>query len=109
MANTINLEIPDLGDFEDIEVIEVLVNVGDSVAAEDGLIVVETDKDGTSNWQLLSPLSHGLALLVHLYYMHDDGELIEEPVTVKASGQFKACAPHVLMISAFDAASHSRQ
>jgi pyruvate dehydrogenase E2 component (dihydrolipoamide acetyltransferase) len=38
------LVIPDLGDFEDIEVIEVLVSVGDTVEREDGLIIVETDK-----------------------------------------------------------------
>jgi pyruvate dehydrogenase E2 component (dihydrolipoamide acetyltransferase) len=44
MATTIKLSIPDLGDFENIEVIEVLVSAGDSVAKEDGLIVVETDK-----------------------------------------------------------------
>jgi len=44
MTNTINMLIPDLGDFENIEVIEVLVSVGDSVLQEDGLIVVETDK-----------------------------------------------------------------
>jgi len=44
MTSTINLVIPDLGDFENIEVIEVLVSVGDSVMQEDGLIVVETDK-----------------------------------------------------------------
>ena len=44
MATTINLSIPDLGDFENIEIIEVLVSAGDSVSAEDGLIVVETDK-----------------------------------------------------------------
>jgi len=44
MINTINLVVPDLGDFENIEVIEVLVVVGDSVLQEEGLIVVETDK-----------------------------------------------------------------
>jgi pyruvate dehydrogenase E2 component (dihydrolipoamide acetyltransferase) len=44
MTATINLVIPDLGDFEDIEVIEVLVSVGDTVEREDGLIIVETDK-----------------------------------------------------------------
>jgi len=44
MATTINLVIPDLGDFEDIEVIEVLVGVGDTVEREDGLLIVETDK-----------------------------------------------------------------
>jgi pyruvate dehydrogenase E2 component (dihydrolipoamide acetyltransferase) len=43
-TSTINLLVPDLGDFENVEVIEVLVSVGDSVSQEDGLIVVETDK-----------------------------------------------------------------
>ncbi len=44
MTTTINLVVPDLGEFEDIEVIEVLVSVGDTVLREDGLIIVETDK-----------------------------------------------------------------
>ena len=44
MADHVEIRIPDLGDFEDIEVIEVLVAVGDEVAPEDGLITLETDK-----------------------------------------------------------------
>jgi len=44
MTTTKDLVVPDLGDFENVEVIEVLVSVGDSVEREDGLIVVETDK-----------------------------------------------------------------
>jgi pyruvate dehydrogenase E2 component (dihydrolipoamide acetyltransferase) len=44
MTNTIDIVIPDLGDFEGVEVIEVLVNNGDTVEREDGLITVETDK-----------------------------------------------------------------
>ncbi len=36
--------VPDLGDFADVEVIEVLVRPGDSVAAEQGLITLETEK-----------------------------------------------------------------
>ena len=36
--------VPDLGDFADVEIIEVLVKPGDSVAAEQGLITLETDK-----------------------------------------------------------------
>ena len=44
MAHTIELIIPDLGDFENVEVIELLVAVGDEVAREDGLITIETDK-----------------------------------------------------------------
>ncbi|MDH4054320.1 MAG: dihydrolipoyl dehydrogenase [Gammaproteobacteria bacterium] len=38
------LRVPDLGDFADVEVIEVLVAVGDTVAVEDPLVTIETDK-----------------------------------------------------------------
>ena len=44
MANSIDIVVPDLGDFTDVEVIEVLVSAGDHVAREDGLITIETDK-----------------------------------------------------------------
>ncbi len=36
--------VPDLGDFADVEVIEVLVKPGDSVTAEQGLVTLETEK-----------------------------------------------------------------
>ncbi|MCF6336877.1 MAG: dihydrolipoyllysine-residue acetyltransferase [Gammaproteobacteria bacterium] len=36
--------IPDIGDFDSVEVIEVLVEVGDTIAAEDSLVSVESDK-----------------------------------------------------------------
>ena len=36
--------VPDIGDFDSVEVIEVLVAVGDTIAAEDSLISVESDK-----------------------------------------------------------------
>jgi len=41
---TVQLTVPDLGDFEDVEVIEVLVAPGDTVVLEDPLITLETDK-----------------------------------------------------------------
>ena len=44
MANTVDIVVPDLGDFSDVEVIEVLVSPGDKVQREDGLITLETDK-----------------------------------------------------------------
>jgi pyruvate dehydrogenase E2 component (dihydrolipoamide acetyltransferase) len=44
LAETIDIIIPDLGDFADVEVIDVLVKAGDRVAREDGLITLETDK-----------------------------------------------------------------
>ena len=36
--------VPDIGDFSEVEVIEILVSPGDTVAAEDSLISVESDK-----------------------------------------------------------------
>jgi len=48
----INITVPDLGGGEDLEIIEVLVAPGDSVAAEAGLICVESDK---STMEIPSP------------------------------------------------------
>lgn len=39
-----NITVPDIGDFDEVSVIEVLVKVGDTVKAEQSLITVETDK-----------------------------------------------------------------
>ncbi|WP_405241449.1 dihydrolipoyllysine-residue acetyltransferase [Lentisalinibacter salinarum] len=44
MAERKEIRVPDLGDFSDVDVIEVLVSAGDTVEVEDGLIVLETDK-----------------------------------------------------------------
>jgi len=41
---TKEIRVPDIGDFSDVEVIEVLVNVGDIVAIDDALITLESDK-----------------------------------------------------------------
>jgi pyruvate dehydrogenase E2 component (dihydrolipoamide acetyltransferase) len=40
----VEVVVPDLGDFADVEIIEVLVKPGDTVAAEQGLITLETEK-----------------------------------------------------------------
>ena len=44
MAERITVVVPDLGDFSDVEVIDVLVKAGDSIAVEAPLITLETDK-----------------------------------------------------------------
>jgi dihydrolipoamide dehydrogenase len=44
MAEAETVRVPDIGDFESVDVIEVLVSVGDTVAAEDGLITLESEK-----------------------------------------------------------------
>jgi dihydrolipoamide dehydrogenase len=44
VAGTVELVVPDLGDFQDVEIIEILVAPGDTVAIEDSLVTLETDK-----------------------------------------------------------------
>ena len=44
MANLIEVKVPDIGDFKDVEVIEVLVKPGDAVQKEQSLITLESDK-----------------------------------------------------------------
>lgn len=44
MSKIVNVEVPDIGDFTDVDIIEVLVNVGDVIAEEDTLITLESDK-----------------------------------------------------------------
>jgi pyruvate dehydrogenase E2 component (dihydrolipoamide acetyltransferase) len=44
MGNLVEVKVPDIGDFKDVEVIEVLVRPGDAVAREQSLITVESDK-----------------------------------------------------------------
>jgi len=43
-THQVELVVPDLGEFSDVDVIEVLVGPGDKVAIEESLITLETDK-----------------------------------------------------------------
>ena len=44
MSNRTEIKVPDIGDFDQVPVIEVLVSVGDEVEKEDSLITLESDK-----------------------------------------------------------------
>ena len=44
MTDRIDIIVPDLGEYAEVEIIEVLVSAGESVRREDGLITLETDK-----------------------------------------------------------------
>jgi len=44
MNKIVNVEVPDIGDFADVDIIEVLVSAGDIIAKEDPLITLESDK-----------------------------------------------------------------
>ncbi|MGE4617972.1 MAG: biotin/lipoyl-containing protein, partial [Gammaproteobacteria bacterium] len=42
-AGTLEVRVPDIGDFDDVDVIEIIVAAGDAVAVEDPLITLESD------------------------------------------------------------------
>jgi pyruvate dehydrogenase E2 component (dihydrolipoamide acetyltransferase) len=44
VASSIQVKVPDIGDFKDVSVIEMLVKVGDAVKVEQSLMTVESDK-----------------------------------------------------------------
>jgi pyruvate dehydrogenase E2 component (dihydrolipoamide acetyltransferase) len=44
MSKTLEVRIPDIGDFKEVAVIEVMVKPGDTVSAEDSIITLESDK-----------------------------------------------------------------
>lgn len=44
MTKTIEVKVPDIGDYSDVPVIEVLVAVGDTVKKDQGLVTLESDK-----------------------------------------------------------------
>jgi len=80
--------VPDIGNFKDVEIIEVMVKPGDSVNAEDALITLETDK---ATMDVPSPFSGVVKeLKVKVGDKVSEGSLI---ALVEASGQAAAQAP----------------
>ena len=60
MAKLEEIRVPDIGDFAEVEVIEVLVGIGDSVAEEQSLITLESDK---ASMEVPSPRAGRVAAL----------------------------------------------
>jgi pyruvate dehydrogenase E2 component (dihydrolipoamide acetyltransferase) len=86
-AGTIEVRVPDIGDFKDVEVIEVLVKPGDTVAKEQSLITVESDK---ASMEIPSPAAGVVeSLLVKLGDKVSEGTPI---LTLRAEGAPAAVA-----------------
>ncbi len=44
MATLVDIKVPDIGDFKDVEVVEVMVKPGDKIGVDDPLVAIESDK-----------------------------------------------------------------
>ncbi|QKH39347.1 dihydrolipoyllysine-residue acetyltransferase [Achromobacter pestifer] len=88
MSNIVQIKVPDIGDFKEVEVIEVLVAVGDTIKAEQSLITVESDKASME-----IPASQGgvvKSISVKVGDKIAEGTVVLE---VEASGAGEAAAP----------------
>lgn len=64
MAEIKTINLPDVGDFDEIEIIEILISPGDDIEAEDSIIVLESDK---ATMEIPSPYAGKVkALKVHV-------------------------------------------
>ena len=48
-----NISVPDIGDFKDVEVIEVLVKPGDQVNKNDPIVTIESDKSSLDHFYFI--------------------------------------------------------
>ncbi|WP_275099825.1 dihydrolipoyl dehydrogenase [Sedimenticola hydrogenitrophicus] len=54
MSNIEQIHVPDIGEFEDVEIIEILVSAGDAINIDDPLLTLESDK---ASMEIPSPFS----------------------------------------------------
>lgn len=94
MSNIIEIRVPDIGDFEGIPVIEVLVAVGDEVELDQSLVTLESDK---STMEVPAPAAGIIkSLEVGLNDMVSEGSLIATLETAEAAasdGATSSAAP----------------
>ncbi len=89
-AGIAEVRVPDIGDFKDVPVIEVLVKPGDTVKAEDALVTLESDK---ATMDVPAPLSGKVGdIRVKVGDKVSEGALIMTIVTDSAAAA-KAAAP----------------
>ena len=96
MSNTIEIRIPDLGEFDSVPIVEIFVNVGDTIAQEDPLLSLESDK---ATMEIPSSDSGVVAdILVSVGDQVSTGDVIialqaEDEPTTSASSQATQQAP----------------
>ena len=90
VASTLDIKIPDIGDFKDVAVIEILVKVGDTVTAEQSLFTVESDK---ASMEIPSPAAGTItALNIQLGNKVNVGDVVGQ-MSVQGAAPAQAAAP----------------
>jgi pyruvate dehydrogenase E2 component (dihydrolipoamide acetyltransferase) len=87
-AGPVDIVVPDIGDFDEVAVIEVLVKVGDTVKTEQSLITVESDKASME-----IPSSHGGVIKQLLVKLGDKVSKGTKIAVIEAAGSAASPAP----------------
>ena len=87
-AGPVDIVVPDIGDFDEVAVIEVLVKVGDTVKTEQSLITVESDKASME-----IPSSHGGVIKQLLVKLGDKVSKGTKIAVIEATGGAASPAP----------------
>ncbi|WP_028488916.1 dihydrolipoyl dehydrogenase [Thiothrix lacustris] len=100
MSTLIEVKVPDIGSFKDVEIIEVLVDAGFKIEMEDSLITIESDK---SSMEIPSPLAGTVKqMLVKVGDRVSEGSVLlmlevaeegETPPSLPLSGEGQEVAP----------------
>ena len=97
MSTTKNVNLPDIGDFDSVDVIEILVKIGDLVKENDSIITLETDK---ATMEIPAPFSGkvtNLAIKVGDKVTHGDliltVESDSEPAEIESEPSVKSKEP----------------
>lgn len=85
MSDTIEVRVPDIGDFKDVPVIEILVKPGDAVKKNDSLVTLESDK---ASMEVPSP-QDGVVAAVNVKV----GEKVSEGSVIVSLNASGAAAP----------------
>ena len=102
MAENKTITLPDVGDFSDIEIIEILVAVGDEVEQEQSIIVLESDK---ATMEIPSPFAGTIESLdVSVGDRLNEGDKIATLSATGSSAQSEAPAPQEKPVEAPPAA-----
>src|SRR4029453_1661232 len=87
MSQLLEVQVPDIGDFKDVEVIELLVKPGDTVSKEQSLVTVESDKAS------MEIPSSAAGVIKQLLVKLGDKVSQGSSLVVVESGDAKAAAP----------------
>ncbi|MDG1462504.1 MAG: dihydrolipoyllysine-residue acetyltransferase [Gammaproteobacteria bacterium] len=112
MSDMLEVKVPDIGDFDAVEIVDVMVAVGDTVALEDSLITLETDK---AAMDIPSPAAGVIKeMRVELGGTISEGDIVlvlevEESVTVAAEPAAEAAPAAAAPVAATQSAKQAVQ